>query len=96
MVDNLKTTFVEINNGSDSVVREMTKIKETGRQQSETEEKIRQAVNSIDDMVQSQAAMSEESSATVQDVKEQVERLHLMMEELLTFWEGSRKKNQAA
>ncbi|MBU4261227.1 MAG: hypothetical protein KKC76_05015 [Proteobacteria bacterium] len=96
MVDNLKTTFVEINNGSDSVVREMTKIKETGRQQSETEEKIRQAVNSIDDMVQSQAAMSEESSATVQDVKEQVERLHLMIEELMTFWEGSHKKNQVA
>ncbi|MCK9295864.1 MAG: methyl-accepting chemotaxis protein [Desulfobulbaceae bacterium] len=96
MVDHLKTTFVEINTGSDLVVREMTKIKETGRQQSETEEKIRQAVNSIDDMVQSQAAMSEESSATVQDVKEQVERLHLMMEELMTFWEGRRKKNPAA
>jgi hypothetical protein len=25
-------------------------------------------------------------------VKEQVERLHLMMEELMTFWEGSRRK----
>jgi len=94
MVDHLKTIFAEINTGSDSVVREMTKIKETGRQQSETEVKIRQAVTSIDDMVQSHASMSEEGSATVQDVKEQVERLYLMMEELIVFWEGNRKKNQ--
>jgi methyl-accepting chemotaxis protein len=94
MVDHLKTTFAEINTGSDAVVREMTKIKETGRQQSETEVKIKEAVSSIDDMVQSHASMSEEGSATVQDVKEQVERLYLMMEELMVFWEGNRKKYQ--
>lgn len=93
MVDHLKTTFAEINTGSDAVVREMAKIKETGRLQSETEEKISEAVSSIDDMVQSHASMSEEGSATVQDVKEQVERLYLMMEELMVFWEGSRKKS---
>ncbi|MEW6521723.1 MAG: methyl-accepting chemotaxis protein [Thermodesulfobacteriota bacterium] len=95
MVDHLKTTFAEINTGSDAVVREMAKIMETGRQQSETEDKIKEAVNSIDDMVQSHASMSEEGSATVQDVKEQVERLYLMMEELMTFWEGSSKKTPA-
>ncbi|MEW6291238.1 MAG: methyl-accepting chemotaxis protein [Thermodesulfobacteriota bacterium] len=94
MVDHLKTTFAEINTESDAVVREMTKIKETGRQQSETEVKIKEAVSSIDDMVQSHASMSEEGSATVQDVKEQVERLYLMMEELMVFWEGNRKKYQ--
>lgn len=94
MVDQLKTTFAEINTESDTVVREMIKIKETGRQQSETEVKIKEAVSSIDDMVQSHASMSEEGSATVQDVKEQVERLYLMLEELMVFWEGNRKKYQ--
>jgi uncharacterized protein YukE len=36
--------------------------------------------------------MSEEGSATVQDVKEQVETLHQMMEKLMRFWEGAGKK----
>ncbi|OKY75601.1 MAG: hypothetical protein BM485_07695 [Desulfobulbaceae bacterium DB1] len=91
MVNNLKTTFAEVNTASDSVVRQMEKIMETGKRQSETEGKIRESVNSIDGMVQSQAAMSEEASATVQDVKEQVERLHQMMYKLMQFWEGTGK-----
>ena len=88
MVDKLKTTFSQVNSGSDTVVQQMSKIMETGRQQTETEEKIRQSVSSLDDMVQSLAAMSEESSATVQDVKEQVEKLHRMLANLMLFWEG--------
>ncbi|MBI5556584.1 MAG: hypothetical protein HY885_02995 [Deltaproteobacteria bacterium] len=95
MVNNLKTTFTEINAGSDSVVRQMAKIMETGSRQADTEEKIREAVTSIDDMVQSQAAMSEEGSATVLDVKEQVERLHMMMNRLMIFWDGTLKKPPA-
>ena len=92
MVDNLQSSFGEMNSGSDSVVRQMAKIIETGKRQAETEEKIREALTAIDDMVQSQAAMSEEGSATVQDVKEQVETLHQMMEKLMRFWEGVGKK----
>jgi methyl-accepting chemotaxis protein len=94
MVDNLQTTFVEMNSGSDAVVRQMAKIMETGRQQAETEEKIRAALTAIDDMVQSQAAMSEEGSATVQEVREEVATLHQMMEKLMIFWEGMGKKQQ--
>ncbi|MFH1215281.1 MAG: methyl-accepting chemotaxis protein [Pseudomonadota bacterium] len=89
LVDNLKTTFAEVNTATDSVVRQMGKILETGKRQSKTEEKIRQSVNTIDDMVQSQAAMSQEASATVQEVTEQVERLHLMINNLMLFWEGT-------
>lgn len=92
MVDNLQNSFVEMNSGSDSVVRQMAKIIETGRRQAETETKIREALTAIDDMVQSQAAMSEEGSATVQDVKEQVKTLHQMMEKLMLFWEGAAKR----
>lgn len=89
MVDTLKTSFAEVSNAADAVVFQMTKIMETDKRQSVTEEKIRGSVASINDMVQSQAAMSQEASATVQDVKEQVERLHHMMHTLMRFWEGN-------
>ncbi|MCB2183288.1 MAG: hypothetical protein KQH63_14740 [Desulfobulbaceae bacterium] len=89
VVENLKKIFSEVTSASDFVVEQMSKIKETGNRQADTEEQIRTSVTSIDDMVQSQAAMSEEASATVQDVQDQVEKLHRMQEELMLFWEGS-------
>ena len=95
-VGNLQAVFPEVRAASQVVVEQMSIISSSGRHQAETLGQVRQEVAGIDDMVQSQAAMSEEGSATVVDVEEQVERLRLMIENIITFWNGEKRASSGA
>ncbi|MFC1513051.1 methyl-accepting chemotaxis protein [Thermodesulfobacteriota bacterium] len=91
VVSGLAEVFPEVQKASDSVAGEMDKIIESSDRQAEIHSQIRIAMTTIDQTVQSLAAMSEESSGTVQEVKEQAQRLQCQMEELVVFWEGGTK-----
>lgn len=91
VVRGLAEVFPEVQRASDSVAGEMDKIIESSDRQAATHSQLRDAMSVIDQTVQALAAMSEESSGTVQDVKEQAQRLQCLMEELVVFWEGGVK-----
>lgn len=91
VVGGLAEVFPEVQKASVSVAGEMGKIIDSSDRQAETYTQIRDAMATIDQTVQSLAAMSEESSGTVQEVKEQAQRLQCQMEELVVFWEGGTK-----
>ena len=91
VVEGLAAVFPEVQKASGSVAGEMEKIIESSDRQNEIYSQIRTAMTTIDQTVQSLAAMSEESSGTVQEVKEQAQRLQCQMEELVVFWEGGSK-----
>ncbi len=91
VVSGLAEVFPEVRKASDLVAGEMDKIIDSSSRQAEIHDQIRDAMASIDQTVQSLAAMSEESSGTVQEVKEQAQRLQCQMEELVVFWEGGTK-----
>ncbi|MDH4322354.1 MAG: methyl-accepting chemotaxis protein, partial [Desulfobulbaceae bacterium] len=91
VVEGLAAVFPEVQKASGSVAGEMGKIIESSDRQNEIYSQIRTAMTTIDQTVQSLAAMSEESSGTVQEVKEQAQRLQCQMEELVVFWEGGSK-----
>ncbi|MDH3393865.1 MAG: methyl-accepting chemotaxis protein, partial [Desulfobulbaceae bacterium] len=91
VVGGLAEVFPEVQKASVSVAGEMGKIIDSSDRQAEIHSQIRDAMTTIDQTVQSLAAMSEESSGTVQEVKEQAQRLQCQMEELVVFWEGGIK-----
>ena len=93
VVGGLAAVFPEVQKASGSVAGEMEKIIESSDRQNETYSQIRVAMTTIDQTVQSLAAMSEESSGTVQEVKEQAQRLQRQMDELVVFWEGAGKSS---
>ena len=95
VVRGLAEVFPEVQRGFDSVAGEMDKIIESSDRQAATHSQLRDAMNTIDQTVQALAAMSEESSGTVQEVKEQAQRLQCQMEELVVFWEGGVKPSAA-
>ena len=88
VVNELQAVFPEVRNASQAVVGQMTFISDSGRNQAETLDQVRNEVAGIEDIVQSQAAMSQQGSATVIDVEEQVEQLRLMIESIIVFWNG--------
>ncbi len=94
MVGELQAVFPEVRSASQAVVEQMTIITDSGRHQAEALGKMRQEVAVIEDKVQSQAAMSEEGSATVADVEAQVERLRLMIDHIIVFWNGEKRAHR--
>ena len=94
MVNDLEATFPKVGKASESVAEQMAKIIETSRHQADTQIEVKSAVTSIDTSMQSLAAMSEQSAATVQEVKEQTETLQNLIEGLMVFWEGTKALRQ--
>lgn len=94
LVNDLEAAFPQVDKASHSVSGQMAKIIETSDLQSESQQQMGTALQSISSTVESLAAMSEESSGTVQEVRDQVERLDRQVEGLLIFWEGARQGRQ--
>ncbi|HIJ91351.1 MAG: methyl-accepting chemotaxis protein [Desulfobulbaceae bacterium] len=88
VISTLETTFPEVSKATLNVVQLMGKITENSKNQADNQNKVNQTISAVDSSVQSLAAMSEESAATVQEVSEQVRRLNTLIDELMIFWEG--------
>ena len=90
VVGGLEVAFPEVVKEAKTMGEQMANIIDTSTRQSEGQTEISKTVSVIDSSVQALAAMSEESSATVSEVEDQVETLRGLVEELLVFWEGGR------
>ncbi|MGV1098469.1 methyl-accepting chemotaxis protein [Thiovibrio sp. JS02] len=90
VVTRLETTFPQVSKASRVVAEQTVKIITNSTNQAENQEQVKSALTTIDSSVQSLAAMSEEGSATVQEVKAQVEILNGLADDLMIFWEGQR------
>ncbi|MFH1020291.1 MAG: methyl-accepting chemotaxis protein, partial [Pseudomonadota bacterium] len=88
VISTLKTTFPEVSKATRNVAQQMEKITENSNSQADNQDKVNQTISAVDSSVQSLAAMSEESAATVQEVSDQVQRLNTLVDELMIFWEG--------
>ena len=90
VVGELEASFPEVVKEAKTMGEQMENIIGNSTRQSEGQGEISKTVSMIDSSVQALAAMSEESSATVQEVEGQVENLRGLVEELMVFWEGKR------
>lgn len=88
VISTLQITFPEVSKATLNVVQQIGKITENSHNQAGNQDKVNQTISAVDSSVQSLAAMSEESAATVQEVSEQVQRLNTLINELMIFWEG--------
>ncbi len=88
VVTALENTFPRVHESSSAVAEKMAKIITNSSEQSTNLDQVNQAIVSIDSSVQSLAAMSEEGSATVNEITDQVAALNKLMDQLIIFWEG--------
>ena len=89
VVTELKETFPQVTTSSEQVATQTAKIIENSTNQAENQNQVKASLASIDSSVQSLAAMSEESSATVAEIQNQVENINALADGLMIFWEGS-------
>lgn len=92
VVAKLEATFPQVSKASQVVADQTVKIIENSTSQAENQEQVKSSLSTIDSSVQSLAAMSEEGSATVLEVKAQVETLNALADELMIFWDGNLAK----
>ncbi len=85
----LESSFPEVHKSAEEVSVKMTEIINNSSKQADNQVDVSSSISTIDQSVQSLAAMSEESAATVQEVTDQVARLNELVYELMIFWEGS-------
>ncbi len=89
-VGTLAETFPAVDEAANVVAENMSHIMDASQEQAVMEGRVQQSVSSLDGMIHSQAALSEESSATVDEIRQQVATLEQQILSLQLYWEGGK------
>jgi methyl-accepting chemotaxis protein len=89
-VNDLAIAFPKVTSASTVMTGQMKMIIANSEQQQEAHGQVNQALTTIDGAVQSLAAMTDSTTESVMEVKEQVGILQYIVDDLIVFWEGER------
>nr|MDA3833891.1 methyl-accepting chemotaxis protein [Spirochaetales bacterium] len=88
----LAGTFPAVDTAAQVVAGNMEHILSSSQAQAVMEAHVQESVTELDAMIHSQAALSEESSATVDEIRQQVATLEQQIRSLRIYWEGGSKE----
>ena len=95
VADNLKKTFVGIEESSGKVATLVSEIAAASKEQAQGIDQVNTGVAEMDKVVQQNAANAEESASASEELSSQAQELNAMVEELLAMVGGASKANMA-